>query len=116
MAAILYYPWFDIQVIHKLHRSDFSPRPAVDTCLLRILKHTTPLVPLFDQDLYRDFIVHEFTRERTAKFRSPQLWLKLFTRRKSHIVRGAFRYWLNSQSKLSKIHRTRTDPNWKKFH
>lgn len=111
LAAILYYPFWDIQIIHRFSRTDFSPVPAVDSVLVRF----TPKPSSLNKFHYWDFVVYNFTHNKLAKFVSPAQWLADFKRSDRRIVSGSYARLLEEQSKLQKIHRTRTDKNWKKL-
>jgi 23S rRNA (adenine-N6)-dimethyltransferase len=58
--SILAKPWFDIQVIRELRRTDFEPVPTVDSVLLRIKKRHPALIQNEDVFLYRDFVRYGF--------------------------------------------------------
>lgn len=122
MATTLYYPWWNIHIDHRFQRSDFSPNPRVDTVLLHIQPRQTPLVPNTQKSFYQDFVAYHFTRDRFAKYVPASQWLKLFNHfttvsdpEKLKSIQGAFVALQQEQRKLQKIHRTRTDHNWKKF-
>lgn len=114
MAAILYYPWFEVKAIHNFHRSDFSPRSKVDSCLIRITKRQTPLIPELSKPRYFDYVTYHFNRDKFAKYVPPSDWLKLYLQKNSPIS-GSFNRWQKEQQNLSKIHRTRNTKNWKNF-
>jgi len=113
MLAILFYPWFEVKVSHTFKRTDFYPVPSVELCLLQIIKRSVSLVPNDSQNRYRDFVVFKFTKLRGASRRQPSQWLSSYT--KDTHCRGFFHKWQIEQSKLKKIHRTRTDKYWRKF-
>ena len=113
MLSILFYPWFEIKVSHIFKRTDFHPIPSVDLCLLQIVKRSTPLVPNDYLSKYRDFVVFKYTKCRGVVGWCPSQWLTSYT--KEVHCRGSFLKWKKEQSKLEKIHRTRTDNNWRKL-
>lgn len=122
MAAILYYPWWDIRTVHQFQRADFSPAPKVDSVLLAISAKSLPHVPLRQKGLFYDFVAYHFTHNRLAKFTPPSQWVKLFSDllaypdlQKTRNIRGAFTKLEREQKSLQRIHRTRTDKNWRKF-
>lgn len=122
LAAILYYPFWDIHIVHRFSCFDFSPSPAVDCVLLRLWARPAPFLSAHHKSLYQDFVVYHFTRDRLAAHIPPSRWLNLFANFRSHArpallaaVRGSFARLQGEQSRLRKIHRTRTDPRWKKF-
>ncbi len=120
MLAILAYPFFEISLVHEFVRSDFKPRPGVDSVLVRMRKRLPPLIGFSSLALYRDYVVYHFTRNRAAKRRTPGGWLaefKAFVKEDGqqtyNRTRGSFEKWRVEERELSKIHRTRTDKNWK---
>jgi 23S rRNA (adenine-N6)-dimethyltransferase len=58
--AILAKPWFQIQILRELRRTDFEPVPGVDTVLLRIQKRNPPFLSNDDAALYRWFVAYGF--------------------------------------------------------
>lgn len=60
--SLLAKPLFDIQIIRELQRTDFDPRPQVDSVLLCIKKRPCPLIQKEDISLYRSFIRYGFGR------------------------------------------------------
>lgn len=113
MLSILFYPWFEIKIIHNFKRTDFNPTPGVDLCLLQITKRPIPLIPNGDLNKYRDFVVFKFIKCSGINELQPSPWL--FSYKKDLHCRGYFHKWQNQQSKLEKIRRTRIDKNWIKY-
>lgn len=117
LAAILYYPWWDIRIAHRFQRADFRPRPSVDCVLLRLERRAIPFLTE-RESLYRDFVAYHFADNRQATFIAPDQWIQRFTdwarhrHGKSNPIRGAFARLQRQQARLAKIHRTRTDPYW----
>lgn len=58
--SVLAKPWFEFKILANLERSDFSPEPDVDTCLLKITKRQVPLVTPAEETLYKSFIKFAF--------------------------------------------------------
>jgi len=114
MAALLYYPWWEIQTVYKFKRSDFKPAPKVDSLLLHLIPRSKPFIPALQKNAYFDFVAHTFIYNPQAKFISASVWISRFKRIK-HRHYGAYTRLLNQQNRLQKIHRTRTAPNWRKF-
>lgn len=56
LFSLLAKPSFDIQIVHELRRTDFTPAPGVDSVLLHIRKHSPPLIREGDISLYRCFV------------------------------------------------------------
>jgi hypothetical protein len=111
LISMLIYPWFETKIIHHFSRSDFYPRPKVNSCLLQIKLRPTPLVQ--NQAVYRNFTTYTYTYNPLAKYFPPETWVK--TCHQIPQATGSFQNWLSNQSKLHKIHHTRTDPKWKMF-
>lgn len=120
MLAILFYPWFNIEVVHEFERTDFKPVPRTNSCLIRLEKRSSPLLSESFKRLYRDFVVFYFIRDKSAVSLSPSLWLNRFEtflrRDDSRILKrlkGSFARWRAEEKKLVKIHRTRIDKTWR---
>ena len=96
MAAILYYPFLDIKIIHRLARTDFSPPPAVDSVLVRFTHKSSTLI----KSVYQDFIAYHFTHNRFAKFVPASKWLTLFASHNPALSRGSFTHLQRLQSLL----------------
>lgn len=58
--SILLGAEFEIRVVAALRKSDFYPRPKVNTVLLEIQKRTNTLVNPVDIQLYRDFVTYAY--------------------------------------------------------
>ena len=114
MAAMLYYPWWDIQITHTFRRVDFAPAPQVDCVLLHCQPRSALLIGEEKKAAYFDFVAYQFMHGFSAKYISPSRWLKLFMHHDPRITWGSFAELQRQQSRLSKIHRTRTDKNWKR--
>ena len=149
-ASVLIKPWFELTVVHQFKRSDFSPKPKVESVFLRLRKKETPLVATSNKQIYKDFITYAFNQWKPTLqeslqeiFTKPQFsklakglgfplaatptqlsferWLALFNffltnvdNKKQKLVGGSAKNLLEQQSNLQKIHRTRTDKDWKK--
>ena len=64
--SILAKPWFDIQMIRELRKTDFEPVPNVDSVLLRITKRHPALIRNEDCFLYRSFVRYGFGRWKSS--------------------------------------------------
>lgn len=60
LVSILLRPWFDFDIGYIFKRSDFKPKPNVDSVLLQIKKVDNSKIANKDRGLYRDFIVFSF--------------------------------------------------------
>ena len=61
LRSILLKPWFELAIVHRFERRDFTPAPRVDVVLLRLRKRGPPLIQGMDRQRFRDFVVHSFT-------------------------------------------------------
>lgn len=121
MMSTLLKPWFDIDIFWKFNRSDFVPRPHVDAAMIQIKRVKNPLIEDKYKDLYEDFIVYIYNRSKIAKLEFSDT-LELFDNflkdsnpnQKRVVIQEAQRIQ-KLQGSIQKIHRTRTDRNWRKF-
>jgi 23S rRNA (adenine-N6)-dimethyltransferase len=60
--SIEWGPWYELAVVRRIDASAFSPAPAVDAALLRILRRVEPLVPVDELPAYRAFVRRGFER------------------------------------------------------
>lgn len=60
LVSALLAPRFEASVVHRFHRTDFTPIPRVEVVLLRLRKRGPPLLAPSDARAYRDFVVHVF--------------------------------------------------------
>lgn len=58
--SVLHKPWFDFEIVYQLERSDFMPKPRVESVMLRFMKRQTPLLPIHKKILFQKFIVQGF--------------------------------------------------------
>lgn len=56
MLAISLAPWFETSIQHQFSRRDFSPRPNVDSVMLRLESRSNPLLPLAERVRYRRMV------------------------------------------------------------
>ena len=122
-VAILIKPWFDLKIIYSFNKSDFSPKPGVNIVLLRIVKKDKPDIDYKQKSQYQDFISYSFNQYKPNKKPGEieyKTWIKLFNEfvklpdNKKSKVNGLYEKLIKQQSKLSKIHRTRNDKDWRK--
>jgi 23S rRNA (adenine-N6)-dimethyltransferase len=62
LFSILVKPFFDLQIVLQLKRTDFQPIPNVDSVLLSIKRRASPLIEAQDAALYREFVQYGFGR------------------------------------------------------
>jgi 23S rRNA (adenine-N6)-dimethyltransferase len=60
LKSTLWRAWYDVALVGRLARTAFSPTPSVDAALLRIARHTVPLIPAAEHVLYRRFLTDAF--------------------------------------------------------
>lgn len=61
LYSILLKISFELELLHRFRRSDFTPAPRVDVVMLRLRKRGPPLVTPKDMQFFRDFVVYSFT-------------------------------------------------------
>lgn len=121
MMTTLLKAWFELSIFWKLKRSDFVPIPNVDVVMIKIKRLEKPLISVEQKEIFRDFVLYTYNRSKVAKINTVQL-IKLFEdyirraseRQKKSVALEARRI-LTGQENLQKIHRTRTDKNWRRF-
>jgi len=62
--SVLNQAWFEFEVVRAFKKTDFEPRPSVDTVLLKISQRSEPLVPEAARSDYIWFIQLGFNRWR----------------------------------------------------
>ena len=68
VTSLLIKPWWHVEIIRMLGRSDFSPAPSVEPVVLWLARRAIPLVSDSDARLYREFISDCFgTRGNTVR-------------------------------------------------
>lgn len=58
--SIQHRPWFDLSIFYNFRRSDFQPKPKVESSMLRFTKREVPLVDDRYKTLYGRFIQQGF--------------------------------------------------------
>ncbi len=121
MVSVLLKPWFETSVIYRFSRNDFTPKPGVNTSMIRINRLSQSLLELRDKELYESFIVNAYNREKI----SNQSFDKILNRFRNFVLSSGDKVKENliskaklinlKQSNIQKIHRTRNDKNWKSF-
>jgi len=74
--SLLFAPFYDMTLTHTLSRSDFEPRPSVETALFGFTQRDTPLIKPSQFDLYKNFLAF-VSRDRVGE----GAWLKLFSKK-----------------------------------
>ena len=62
LFSVLVKPFFDLQILLQLKRTDFWPIPKVESVMLSIKRRPNPLIALRDAEHYREFVQHGFGR------------------------------------------------------
>src|SRR3989339_1826522 len=60
--SILLKNEFEVEIITKINRREFVPRPMVDAVLLVLKKRDKPLVRAKDRQMWRDFVVYGYNQ------------------------------------------------------
>jgi len=66
LRSVLLKPWFELALVHRFSRQDFTPVPHVDVVWIRMCKRSPPLVSRADRQRFRDFVVYAFTAWRPS--------------------------------------------------
>jgi len=53
-------PWWHVEILERLRRTDFDPPPSVESVLLWLNRRTRPLISRGEAQLYHTFIEHVF--------------------------------------------------------
>jgi len=61
-TSILLKNEFEAEIITKINRREFVPRPKVDAVLLMLKKRDKPLVRTKDRQIWRDFVVYGYNQ------------------------------------------------------
>jgi 23S rRNA (adenine-N6)-dimethyltransferase len=59
--------WYDVSVAGRLARTAFSPTPGVDAAVLRVVRHSRPLVAPDDRKAYWRFLSAAFRAQRPIR-------------------------------------------------
>ena len=62
LRSLLLKPWWHVEILRRLSRSDFDPPPSVDSAMLWLALRERPLVEPGEADRYRDFVAACFGR------------------------------------------------------
>lgn len=62
LFSILVKPFFDLQILVQLKRTDFWPVPNVDSVLFSIKRLANPMIEAQDVALYREFVQYGFAK------------------------------------------------------
>jgi 23S rRNA (adenine-N6)-dimethyltransferase len=67
LRGIYWRAWYDVAIVGRLARTAFAPVPSVDAAVVRITKHSQPLVPVEDHAAYRRFLSASFRSRRPVR-------------------------------------------------
>ena len=62
LSSLRLKPWWQVEIVRRLRRTDFDPPPDVDSVVLWLARRTRPLVDQAQRRLYRHFIDASFGR------------------------------------------------------
>jgi 23S rRNA (adenine-N6)-dimethyltransferase len=62
LSSLQLKPWWQVEVLRRLRRTDFDPPPQVDSAVLWLARRTRPLVDRSEGELFRGFIATCFGR------------------------------------------------------
>jgi 16S rRNA A1518/A1519 N6-dimethyltransferase RsmA/KsgA/DIM1 with predicted DNA glycosylase/AP lyase activity len=144
LKSLLALPFYTFKIVHNFSKSDFTPRPTVDSVLLQFAKKSKPLLSINSFDLWSDFLAF-VSQDRIGEgnwkklFSKPQLselankglvlGKGIKTQKMNGIIyafnivtdnnleqtfTGAMEKLQKQQSKLFKQNRTRKSKNWKR--
>lgn len=60
LFSLLHKPWFGMNLTHHFRRSDFTPKPKVESIMIAISKRKHPLIDTAQQKPYRQFLKQAF--------------------------------------------------------
>lgn len=55
-ASLMLKPWWEVRIVHRLHREDFHPMPRVDCVLLELRRKPLPDIPTKEKHDWAVFI------------------------------------------------------------
>ena len=58
--SLLLKPWWQVEILHWMRRTDFEPPPAVDSVQLWLARRVRPLITSGEARSYRDFVSAAF--------------------------------------------------------
>ena len=66
-SSPLLKPWWHVEVLRLLHRTNFEPPPSVDAVLLWMARRQPPIIETRQQALYHNFVATAFGSGRTVR-------------------------------------------------
>ena len=61
LFSLLLKPWWHVEILRRLRRTDFVPTSRVDSVLIWITRRVKPLIEQSQRSLYKDFLTAVFT-------------------------------------------------------
>ncbi len=61
-SSILVKPWYDIEILGNIDRTNFTLKPQVIISFIQFLKKETPFIKIEDKQDYRDFVIYGFNQ------------------------------------------------------
>jgi 23S rRNA (adenine-N6)-dimethyltransferase len=61
-VSILLKPWFNLTIILKISKEQFTPKPNVNAVLLKIERRSKPLVDSDKTQQFKDFVIYGFNQ------------------------------------------------------
>lgn len=82
-VAVLYKPFYNISVVKKVDRNEFSPIPKIDIVFAKFEKVNHPQVDMSNCQLYRDFVIYGFNQWKPT---IEESFNKIFTKEQFKII------------------------------
>lgn len=60
LFATIHKPWFQFEIFHRFKRNDFTPKPKVESVMLRFVRRSYPLIPETEKFRFQQFITNIF--------------------------------------------------------
>lgn len=103
-ASLLLKPWWDVRIVHRLHREDFHPMPSVECVLLELKRKAVPDIPPRERRMWEAFTTRALRqglrgmltpRQVTAALREAQIPMSATMRYVQWLC--LFRWWRKHQ-------------------
>ncbi len=67
VPSLLLKPWWHVEIVQRLRRTDVDPPPRVDSVVLRLMRRVRPLVDDVERALWGSFVRGAYGRARTVR-------------------------------------------------
>jgi len=84
-TSILLQPFYDMGIITRISRNEFSPVPNVNAVLAKFIKKENPLVDSRSKKEYRDFIIYGFNQWKSTVLSA---FKEVFSYKQTKIIRN----------------------------